>query len=68
MPTVMKPSRLLLPDNRRVGTGWLPPLEDPRDYSSEHPAIKAMLATLQKRKGESTKAAYVDTCRFDLSA
>ena len=56
MPTVMKPSRLLLPDNRRVGTGWLPPMVDPRDYTAEHPAVKAMVTSLRKRTRKSLKA------------
>ena len=35
--------KVILPEtNETVGTGWLPPLPDLRDYSAEHPKIAAM--------------------------
>ncbi len=36
----------LLEKKETVGTGWLPPLPDLRDYTAEHPAIKDMAKKL----------------------
>jgi C1A family cysteine protease len=50
MPIVMRPSRIWLRDARQhVGTGWLPPMVDPRDYTSQHPKIKPMVDVLRQR-------------------
>ena len=34
---------------QQVGTGWLPPMVDPRDYTPDHPKIQASLGRLGKR-------------------
>lgn len=35
--------KIILPDRRKVGTGWLPPLPDTRDYTDKHPSILKIL-------------------------
>ncbi|SDE11416.1 C1 family peptidase [Sporomusa acidovorans] len=38
--------RVILPDNRRLGTGWRPPLPDLRDYDEAHPKLAVALQKL----------------------
>ena len=38
--------RVMLPDNRKVGTGWLPPLPDLRDYTEGHPKLEQAVQKL----------------------
>ncbi|HLG53802.1 MAG TPA: C1 family peptidase [Vicinamibacterales bacterium] len=57
MPTLLKPSRIWLRDARQyVGTGWLPPMVDPRDYTTEHPKIKPMVDVLKQRTRKTLEA------------
>ena len=37
---------VILPDNRRLGTGWRPPLPDLRDYDETHPKLADALQKL----------------------
>lgn len=39
-------ARIVLPDSRVVGTGWLPPLPDLRDYNEDHPNLQQTLKKL----------------------
>lgn len=39
-------ARIVLPDRRVVGTGWLPPLPDLRDYNEDHPNLQQTLKKL----------------------
>ncbi|HIU64897.1 MAG TPA: cysteine protease [Candidatus Avacidaminococcus intestinavium] len=43
--------KIILPDRRKVGTGWLPPLPDARDYTDKHPSILKIL----KKMGLKTR-------------
>ena len=57
MPTVMKPAVITLPSTgQRVGTGWLPPMVDPRDYTAEHPKIRDEITTLRERASRKLQA------------
>lgn len=38
--------QIVLSDNRVVGTGWLPPLPDLRDYTEIHPKIETVIQKL----------------------
>lgn len=42
--------------NQLVGTGWLPPLPDLRDYTEKKPEIAAMAKKLKLPKGKELKA------------
>lgn len=42
--------------NELVGTGWLPPLPDLRDYTEKKPEIAAMAKMLKLSKGKELKA------------
>lgn len=41
--------KVLLSDNRMVGTGWRPPVPDIRDYAADHPVLKDMMRRLGMR-------------------
>lgn len=57
MPTILRPVPVTLAETgRQVGTGWLPPMIDPRDYTADHPKIKPMVAKLRKRAPKAFKA------------
>jgi C1A family cysteine protease len=46
-----------LPETKEiVGTGWLPPLPDLRDYTDEHPAIAPMAGELGVAKAQAFQA------------
>ena len=50
MPYSMKNRRAILPNTGNVfGTGWLPPMYDPRDYQKDHPKIKPIVKKLEER-------------------
>ncbi|WP_243348677.1 C1 family peptidase [Parabacteroides sp. FAFU027] len=51
---------VLTETNKVVGTGWLPPLPDLRDYSIEHPEIKEMGKLLGITAGSISLPAMVD--------
>lgn len=53
-------ARIILPDSRVVGTGWLPPLPDLRDYDEGHPSLQQTL----KKLGMDSEAPLPD--RVDL--
>jgi C1A family cysteine protease len=64
MPTVMKPASITVRGTgQRVGTGWLPPMVDPRDYTADHPKIREEVAKLTQR---ATKALQAPPPRMDL--
>lgn len=57
MPTVMKPALITLRGTgKRVGTGWLPPMVDPRDYTAEHPKIRKEVTELRQRAAKALQA------------
>lgn len=39
-------AHVILPDSREVGTGWLPPLPDLRDYTECHPSLQETIKRL----------------------
>src|SRR5215475_2319917 len=48
MTPVLKPRKAQIPDrNVSFGTGWLPPIYDPRDYTEKHPEIIPMTKKLK---------------------
>jgi C1A family cysteine protease len=50
MPYTLATQRVRLArTGQQVGTGWLPPMVDPRDYTPDHPRIQASLGRLGKR-------------------
>lgn len=60
MPYTLANKRVRLArTGREVGTGWLPPMVDPRDYTPDHPRIQQSLGKLARRLGDprSSKAA-----------
>ena len=51
----------------RVGTGWLPPMIDPRDYTAKHSKIAPILSTLSTRlKARKSKALQAPPSSMDL--
>jgi C1A family cysteine protease len=57
MPTVMKPAVITLPSTgQRVGTGWLPPMVDPRDYTDGHPKLSKEIAKLREHASQKLQA------------
>ena len=49
MPYPLANQRIRLPrSGREVGTGWLAPMVDPRDYAPDHPRVLASLGRLAK--------------------
>ena len=57
MPTVLRPSRITLRHTgQRVGTGWLPPMVDPRDYTADHPKIRPIVSKLKERALKAASA------------
>ena len=68
MPQNLSSTILSLSGGRRVGTGWLPPMYDPRDYTDHHPKIAELTEKLKKRsKLAKSMPAQVDW-RNDCSA
>jgi len=63
MPTKLRPELVTLRHNdHRVGTGWLPPMVDPRDFTAEHPKVEPIVSALEQRgqKALGAPAATVD--------
>lgn len=58
MPYSLRSRRAILPNSGNVfGTGWLPPMYDPRDYVVGHPKVKPIAAKLEERlKARKPKA------------
>lgn len=56
MPTVLRPTRIRLRDGQPVGTGWLPPMVDPRDYTPTHPKVQPIIARLRERAPKALQA------------
>jgi len=51
MATTLRPTRIQVPNtDTTVGTGWLPPVIDRRDYTESHPQIVAMAQKLSLPK------------------
>ena len=42
---------------QHVGTGWLPPMVDPRDYTPDHPRVRANLGRLARRLADPKSSA-----------
>jgi C1A family cysteine protease len=60
----MKPALITLPSTgQRVGTGWLPPMVDPRDYTADHPKISKEMNELRRRASKTLQAS---TTKVDL--
>lgn len=54
-------TKILLQDTgEMVGTGWLPPKPDLRDYTADHKEIKSMIKKLKVSTGKVKSAASVD--------
>ncbi len=50
MPYSLRSRRAILPNTKNVfGTGWLPPMYDPRDYIASHPKVKPIIKRLDER-------------------
>src|SRR5258706_10126555 len=48
MSVMLQPPKIEIPGlNITVGTGWLPPVLDRRDYTDEHPAVAPMMQMLK---------------------
>ncbi len=61
MPFVLSNRRVRIPRTGEVfGTGWLPPVFDPRDYAPDHPQLKSLMdrldAQLKSRKSTALQA------------
>ena len=61
MPFTLTNNKLRRPNtNKLVGTGWLPPMYDPRDYTAGHPTMLPLVAKLsdklKERKAKGLKA------------
>ena len=49
MPVTLAPSRIrLAASDQLVGTGWLPPMRDRRDYTDQHAEVKPIVTALKK--------------------
>src|SRR2546425_8409449 len=68
MPFALKNRRVLLPSTGQlVGTGWLPPTIDPRDFTSRHPDLKPIMERLsQGLKASKSKALQASPPSVDL--
>lgn len=67
MPRGLSPDKVWLRQTgERVGTGWLPPMLDPRDYTAEHPKVKPAVDKLKARapRAMQTPPATVDLRRW----
>ncbi|MBI3148568.1 MAG: cysteine protease [Betaproteobacteria bacterium] len=49
MPQTLNSALLTLANGCSVGTGWLPPMFDPRDYTDRHPKVAPIAERLKKR-------------------
>jgi C1A family cysteine protease len=48
MTPLLKPRKVQIPDlNVSFGTGWLPPIYDPRDYTDTHPEVAQIVKELK---------------------
>jgi C1A family cysteine protease len=55
MPIVLRANTVRIPDqNLVVGTGWLPPNYDQKDYTEEHPAVAPLAARLKVPAAKAT--------------
>ena len=45
---------------QRFGTGWLPPVIDPRDYTDQHAAVAPLVGKLHLAKPSAAPLATVD--------
>lgn len=57
-----------VPDVGRMGTGWLPPLPDLRDYTEAEPEIAEMAKKLGLAEGKGLKALQFTAAPVDLRA
>ena len=52
---------------QRVGTGWVPPMVDPRDYTDDHPKIAPIVKALETNlKAHKSKAMTAPPASVDL--
>ncbi len=50
MPFALSNRRIRIPSTGQVvGTGWLPPVVDPRDYTPDHPNLKPLISRLEDK-------------------
>jgi C1A family cysteine protease len=69
MPWTLTNRTALIPSiERRVGTGWLPPTIDPRDFTDDHPEIAPLKEALVQRlqKSERPEALSAPPSSVDL--
>ena len=68
MPYTLRNQRVSIPSSGKVfGTGWLPPMYDPRDYTDDNRAIKLVGKRLaEKLKARKTKASQAPPTSVDL--
>lgn len=53
MPFTLTNRMIRLADSGQlVGTGWLPPMLDPRDFTPSHPAVQPLLEKLSRKRKE----------------
>lgn len=67
MATVLQTKTVRLPgQNFSVGTGWLPPVYDRRDYTEAHPDVAPLVERLKVPKGEARALAAALPPQVDL--
>src|SRR6266511_3345113 len=67
MATTLRPKTIRNPGNKLpVGTGWLPPVLDRRDYTEAHPQIAPMVQQLKLPKGAKGAPAGPVPASIDL--
>lgn len=68
MPYTLRNRNITIPSTGSiVGTGWLPPMYDPRDYMADHPKVKPVTKKLDEGfKGHRTKALHAPRTSVDL--
>lgn len=70
MPTTLASRRIRIPgSDLEVGTGWLPPMVDRRDFTESSPEIKPLVTALTKRlEKQHPKAFTAPPATVDLRA
>ncbi|MEK6815781.1 MAG: C1 family peptidase [Nitrospirota bacterium] len=68
MPFALTNRRVRIPSTGEVfGTGWLPPVIDPRDYTAEHPRLKPIMDKVaEKLKARKSAALQAPPPSVDL--
>lgn len=68
MPFALSNRRVRIPSTGQLfGTGWLPPVIDPRDYTPDHAKLKPLIAEFEDRlKAHGSTALQVQPTSLDL--